>query len=315
MASLLTTVPDNQPSIREPDGWLARRPASIRWLLSLFHHWRGAPATRYWAGTWPHVTPGPSALWRLGPDLGSRFGLLSNAELLALLCEGSPDDRPAHGMALLASLNLDGHDPAALQRALLVADIFRETRERLFRSWGTLRADTCPLAYTRASMARLIAGLGTDLQVAGPAEPAPIPLPAGAALPAVGTTVLRGGISCPVAAPFLPPDDDPMSAQAPLLVVAPAVAAAPAPAAAPVVAPGPGPAAMEPPAIRGWGACYLAQPRFALHVPHTPSAAARMPVSLAAAPAPGPANPPEDGPAETPPSRRRGPGRPRRTAP
>jgi hypothetical protein len=78
------------------------------------------------AGVWPHTCttmPGTAVLF--GPAPSDRFPLLSDAQLLGLLCEGSPEPRPrrerggAWGVDRCRPryLRLDAKHPAAPQRA------------------------------------------------------------------------------------------------------------------------------------------------------------------------------------------------------
>jgi hypothetical protein len=76
------------------------------------------------AGEKPHMRNTRSATAVLfGPAPSERFPLLSDAQLLGLLCEGSPEPRPSIADAL-QYLRLDAIDPASLQRAQQVALIF-----------------------------------------------------------------------------------------------------------------------------------------------------------------------------------------------
>lgn len=95
----------------------------------------------------------------------------------------------------MASLNLDGDNPAALQRARLCALIFSEWRDdvvhRCLREnhYADPPRDGCRLPHIRAALASLIAGLGPEMERPTPA-PDRLVCYAEAALPAGG---LAGG--------------------------------------------------------------------------------------------------------------------------
>jgi hypothetical protein len=87
LAERLCTLPRQAVQPAPGDTGVGR--CSIRMLLTWLSHWRGAGAVRYPAGVWPHrhdTSDGP--LFELGPALGQRFPLLTDAQLLRLLCEG-----------------------------------------------------------------------------------------------------------------------------------------------------------------------------------------------------------------------------------
>ena len=151
---------------------------SLRQLLTFVSHWRGADTFLHPAGIWPHrfdSDNGPR--FHLGPIPCPQFPLLTDAQILALLCEGSPFFRPAvaTGLAILANLRLDVHRSDARMRAILCASLFYEWREGSYiwranrRTFDITPGAGCRLAQTRATMARLIAGLSVDLVQAGPA--------------------------------------------------------------------------------------------------------------------------------------------------
>ena len=113
----------------------------------------------------------------LGPALGPRYPLLTDVQIVRLLCEGCPFPRP-HPDALatyLSEIELDVHDPAAQMRAILCADIFHEWRagsyvwrERAGLPLGAQPGLGCRLAHCRATMGRLIAGLNVHMFPQGP---------------------------------------------------------------------------------------------------------------------------------------------------
>jgi hypothetical protein len=145
-------------------------PTSIRQLLTAMSTWRGPGAYLLPMGVWPHLRDTNAGMvFQLGPVASDRSPLLSDAQLLGLVCEGSPEPRPSIDEAL-RRLHLDVDDPAALQRARHAALIFAQ-----WRLGADIESDTgrrgvcavgasCRLLRYRAAMARLIAGVDDDLQ-------------------------------------------------------------------------------------------------------------------------------------------------------
>jgi hypothetical protein len=251
----LYTLPHE--SSASPPGLPYHGPTTIRQLLTGVSTWRGPGAFRLPAGIWPHMRnsrSGTAVLLGLMPS--ERFPLLSDAQLLGLLCEGSPEPRPAIADAL-RYFRLDAIDPAA--RARQVALIFSEWR------LGADIADTgrrgepagssCRLPRFRAAMARLIAGVDDDLRplpvidppgadpagdlAGGPPAYPPDTIPAGGLgggfvflagernVPAY-RPITRAAAVAPPAAAATPLVAAPLSAPAPPLVVAGAEPLAPA---------------------------------------------------------------------------------------
>jgi hypothetical protein len=172
---------------------------SIRMLLTWLCHWRGAGAVRYPAGVWPHrhdTSDGPH--FEVGPVLGPRFPLLTDDQLLRLLCEGCPFPRPSteNARAFLASIDPDVHNSAARMRAVFCASIFHEWREGtyLWRQEADIPVADRPgfrdrLIFTRAAMSRLVAGL--DVHLAPLADPSDSEF-AGAFIYPVGSVPVDG---------------------------------------------------------------------------------------------------------------------------
>jgi hypothetical protein len=103
-------------------------PTSIRQLLTATSTWRGPGAYLLPMGVWPHLRDTNAGMFfQLGPVASDRSPLLSDAQLLGLVCEGSPEPRPSIDEAL-RRLHLDVDDPAALQRARHAALIFARWR-------------------------------------------------------------------------------------------------------------------------------------------------------------------------------------------
>ena len=124
---------------------------------------------------WPRWVEHPGRpIFELGPVLGPRFPLLTDAQIIGLLCEGCPFDRPAADdlVRWQQDVDLDVHDSHARMRAILSASIFYEwrhgthAREHELRTVG--RGFGCRLAHCRASMGRLIAGLNVHMFPQGP---------------------------------------------------------------------------------------------------------------------------------------------------
>jgi hypothetical protein len=176
-------APCLDPGDREytPPGWNwdAVGECSIRMLLTALSHWRGAGAHRHPSGIWPHLQALQSGhRFLLGPVPSAQHQLLTDAQLIRLLCEGCPFARPTARRARvdLHSIELDRHDSAARMRAILCASIFCEWREAEYvrtrqpgyvptaRTFPFLQpGDGCRLAQTRATMGRLIAGLSVRM--------------------------------------------------------------------------------------------------------------------------------------------------------
>jgi hypothetical protein len=157
-----------------PAGWDAIGDCTIRMLLTALSHWRGAGAIMHPTGVWPRLlelSTGPHFL--LGPIPSAQHQLLTDAQLLRLLCEGCPFSRPEARVASdsLNSVELDRHDSAARMRAIFCASIFFEWREGEYLRHRQPAADTTALrpgvgfrlAHTRATMGRLIAGLNVHM--------------------------------------------------------------------------------------------------------------------------------------------------------
>ncbi len=162
----LYDVPLHPPYVPPPPEWDGMgSPCTIRQLLTALSHWRGAGATNHPAGFWPHVLEletGP--IYLLGPRLSALHQLLTDTQLIRLLCEGCPFNRPQAQIAAasLHSIELDRDDPAARMRAIMCASIFAEWRG----DGSELRAlpgTGCRLPHTRATMGRLIAGLNEHM--------------------------------------------------------------------------------------------------------------------------------------------------------
>ena len=159
--------------VHAPVGAAETGQCSIRMLLTWVSSWRGAGVILHPAGVWPSWREGPDGpLVELGPALGPRYPLLTDVQIVRLLCEGCPFPRP-HPDALatyLSEIELDVHDPAAQMRAILCADIFHEWRagsyvwrERVGLPLGAQPGLGCRLAHCRATMGRLIAGLNVHM--------------------------------------------------------------------------------------------------------------------------------------------------------
>lgn len=157
-----------------PAGWDTIGECTIRMLLTALSHWRGAGAVLHPTGVWPRLLELPSGpCFLLGPILSAEHQLLTDAELIRLLCEGCPFNRPEARVAsvYLNTVELDRHDSAARMRAILCASIFFEWREGEYRRRHQTATDAaalqagfgCRLAHTRATMGRLIAGLNVHL--------------------------------------------------------------------------------------------------------------------------------------------------------
>ena len=240
-----------------PAGKEARGISTPRVVLSWFSHWRGHGGNGHAAGIWP-VMKDDGVRMTLGPSASGQFPMLSDAQILGLLCEGSPEPRPTveAGLAGLAALRLDADDPATLQRARDIALLFVETRWEAHLLYaagqGASVGVSSRLPCYRAAMARLIAGVGPDLQplptravdAAARAYPQAA-LPEDGPGPASGLIFINGTPHVPAAIPLR-------------RMVAPGVAAAPpAGAVAPIPAPAapaePGaPAGPPHPAGRRW---------------------------------------------------------------
>ena len=120
-------------------------------------------------------------MWERGPVASSQYPLLTDDQVLSLLCEGSPDLLPSAEVSrdILSGLDLDLHLPDARARAIHCSAIFAEWWDGTYE-WqnhngvplGDSRAGVwCSLAHTRASMGRLIAGLdGSKLQAGSATE-------------------------------------------------------------------------------------------------------------------------------------------------
>ena len=166
--------------MKSPPGSFALGSVSLRQLLTFVSHWQEAGGYLHPLGIWPHQhdrSPDAGPLWELGPVASAQYPLLTDDQILSLLCEGSPDLRPSAevGRDILSGLGLDLHRPDARARAIHCAAIFAEWRDGTY-DWqsrngaplGDSRAGAwCRLAHTRASMGRLIAGLDGSLLQAG----------------------------------------------------------------------------------------------------------------------------------------------------
>jgi hypothetical protein len=157
-----------------PAGWDAIGDCTIRMLLTALSHWRGAGAVLHPSGVWPRLLELPSGPhFLLGPIPSAQQQLLTDAQLVNLLCAGCPFTRPEARVASdsLSSVELDRHDSAARMRAILCASIFFEWREGEYLRHRQPSADTAALrpgvgfrlANTRATMGRLIAGLNVHM--------------------------------------------------------------------------------------------------------------------------------------------------------
>ena len=158
--------------VHAPPGNLGLGDCSIRMLLTWVSHWRGAGAALNPAGVWPHYagsSPG-GPLFELGPVFSPQFPLLTDDQLIRLLCEGCPFRRPTveDARAALAAIEPDVHNSMARMRAILCASLFHEWRDSTY-SWRHAPEHRlpptqqpgfrCALTATRAVMGRLIAGL------------------------------------------------------------------------------------------------------------------------------------------------------------
>jgi hypothetical protein len=157
-----------------PAGCDAIGDCTIRMLLTALSHWRGARAILHPTGVWPRLLELPSGpRFLLGPIPSAQHQLLTDAQLIRLLCVGCPFARPKARVAsdFLNSVELDRHDSAARMRAILCASIFFEWREGEYLRQRQPAADTaalrpgagCRRAHTRASMGQLIAGLNVRM--------------------------------------------------------------------------------------------------------------------------------------------------------
>jgi hypothetical protein len=113
-------------------------------------------------------------MWELGPVECRDYPLLTDAQIVSLLCAGSPDARPSldNAVRVLEGLRLDYANSEARARAILCAGMFHEWRESVYFLTGagarTSLGAACRLAHTRASMARLVAGLNVAFVRSGP---------------------------------------------------------------------------------------------------------------------------------------------------
>jgi hypothetical protein len=159
--------------ISTPPGETGVGPCSIRMLLTWLSLWRGGAGFLHPGGIWPRWIDGHSGpIFELGPALGPRYPLLTDPQIVRLLCEGCPFARPPVDLLgdFLAELELDEHDSAARMRAIFSAHIFFEWRDGA-HDWGQRTSVTramepgfgCRLAHCRASMGRLIAGLSVNM--------------------------------------------------------------------------------------------------------------------------------------------------------
>jgi hypothetical protein len=170
----IPSIPTGRP-LPTPPGDLGLGQCSIRMLLTWLSYWRGAGANLFSPGVWPRLTEYEDrVMFELGPVLDARHPLLTNDQCIRLLCEGSLFNRAGEYRCrdALEEIELDLHNSPARMRTILPASIFHEWRDGTY-VWrqtlgfaltpAELPGLNCRLAHTRASMARIIAGLSVDM--------------------------------------------------------------------------------------------------------------------------------------------------------
>ena len=147
-------------------------PVSLRQVLTFLTHWRLNPSSHP-VGIFPAwLSSRGVSSWMLGPEACQEYPLLSDDQILGLLCEGSEMERStlAAWPEVLAALHLDERNDAARDRATLLASVVLAMGEQGARARPRGR---CPLAWSLAAFAHLIANIGPDFWPMAPGPDSP----------------------------------------------------------------------------------------------------------------------------------------------